>query len=85
MWCSFWLPSSLDEVQLDHIIPVSLGGPEEHWNRALLHPSCNAIKGNKLTARAIELAAEHGIPLPCVSEPARSIVADFVVEVLAAG
>jgi 5-methylcytosine-specific restriction endonuclease McrA len=48
---------------VDHIIPLSRGGPNVAWNRELLHRRCNQEKGNLLTSRAIALAELHGITL----------------------
>jgi 5-methylcytosine-specific restriction endonuclease McrA len=83
-WCTLSLPASLEDVQLDHVIPVSLDGPDDRWNRSVVHGGCNVDKGNKITARAIELAAEHGLTLPDVEVPARSAVAEFVAAARAA-
>jgi 5-methylcytosine-specific restriction endonuclease McrA len=33
---------------VDHIIPQSLGGPDEDWNLQLMHPVCNLRKHDKL-------------------------------------
>lgn len=42
------LPLAEDEFEIDHIIPVSHGGPNEAWNLQLLHPLCNQEKNDNL-------------------------------------
>lgn len=32
---------------LDHLIPISLGGPHAPWNVAVAHPRCNLSRGNR--------------------------------------
>jgi hypothetical protein len=53
----------MEGVVIDHIIPKSRGGPNVPWNMQLLHAVCNIRKSDKLTQRAVELAAEHGVEL----------------------
>ena len=36
-----------DNYNLDHIMPIKLGGANENWNIQLLRPSCNSSKGAK--------------------------------------
>ena len=38
---------------LDHVNPRSNGGENDIWNRMLLCPPCNQIKGNKLTYQGL--------------------------------
>lgn len=35
------------DASLDHIVPLSLGGPHMEWNVQLAHLSCNSRKGNR--------------------------------------
>lgn len=63
-WCSTSLSADLSRTQVDHVIPVSRGGPDEQWNLQLLHDSCNRAKRDKLTPQALALAAERGISIP---------------------
>lgn len=39
---------SIDDCEVDHIIPYDLGGPTEIENAQLLHKWCNKSKGNRL-------------------------------------
>jgi 5-methylcytosine-specific restriction endonuclease McrA len=39
---------------LDHIIPQSLGGPDEVWNLRLAHVICNSIRQNDETMHTVE-------------------------------
>ncbi len=39
---------SIDDCEVDHIIPFDQGGPTEIENAQLLHKSCNRSKGNRL-------------------------------------
>lgn len=39
---------SIDDCEIDHIIPFDLGGPTELENAQLLHKWCNRSKGNKV-------------------------------------
>jgi 5-methylcytosine-specific restriction endonuclease McrA len=66
-WCATPLPTLLAGTHVDHIIPVSRGGPDMDWNLQLLHWQCNEAKADRLTEQAIALAAEHGWPLPELS------------------
>lgn len=59
-WCGNTLPADLARTAVDHIVPVSRGGPWVDQNLQLLHFGCNASKGNRVTAAALELAAAHG-------------------------
>ena len=38
---------SIDDCEVDHIIPFDKGGPTELENAQLLHKWCNRSKGNK--------------------------------------
>ena len=58
-WCSQPLDNG-EPVQGDHIIPRSRGGPDEPWNRQVLHRRCNLDKGAQVTDEARALAAKHG-------------------------
>jgi 5-methylcytosine-specific restriction endonuclease McrA len=35
-------------IHRDHIVPVSLGGPDAAWNLRLTHKACNLRRGNGL-------------------------------------
>jgi len=69
-WCGGPLPGDLGmtrergvvraDVAIDHIIPLTRGGPDAEWNKQLLHKKCNTSKGNRVTGSALMLAAEHG-------------------------
>lgn len=39
---------SIDDCEVDHIIPYSLGGPTDIENAQLLHKSCNKCKGDRI-------------------------------------
>ena len=39
--------------ELDHVNPRSSGGQNDIWNRMLLCPPCNQIKGNRLTYQGL--------------------------------
>jgi HNH endonuclease len=62
-WCCQPLPADLDWTNIDHVIPASRGGPHDRWNLDVLHSRCNIAKRDKITPRALELAAEHGITI----------------------
>jgi hypothetical protein len=64
-WCGKPLPVDLSRADIDHIIPRCRGGPDEAWNRQLLHRWRNTLggKGITLTPQAEALAAEHGVIL----------------------
>jgi hypothetical protein len=36
-WCLLPLGDDLGELAIDHIIPISAGGPDAEWNRQALH------------------------------------------------
>jgi hypothetical protein len=59
-WCGRSLPPGLTGTHIDHVIPVSLGGPDEDWNLQLLHWWCNEAKAARLTPPALALAAKYG-------------------------
>jgi 5-methylcytosine-specific restriction endonuclease McrA len=72
VWCWLPLPADLNEAEIDHIIPRCRGGPDQGWNRQLLHKRCNGRgwgqsrkgqKGTTITPLAEALAAEHGITI----------------------
>lgn len=37
------------DIEIDHVFPVALGGPNEEWNLRLSHPMCNTKKGDCIT------------------------------------
>lgn len=41
-------PLSFDDMEWDHVIPASLGGPPVRWNLKPVHKECNAKKAAKL-------------------------------------
>ena len=59
-WCMESLPGDLSDTHIDHVIPVSHGGPDEMWNFDLLHGVCNLSKSDKITPRAIDLGYVNG-------------------------
>ncbi len=61
--CKLALPDDLSEAEIDHIIPRVRGGPEDAWNKQLVHFMCNRSKRFKLTPEAEALAKEHGVRL----------------------
>jgi 5-methylcytosine-specific restriction endonuclease McrA len=63
-WCGQSLLDDFDAAVIDHIIPVTRGGPRDpQWNQQVLHPQCNRKKMNLITDRARSVAAEHGYEL----------------------
>lgn len=63
-WCEKSLQDDFDTAVIDHVIPVTRGGPRDpQWNQQVLHPRCNRAKINSITDRARILAAEHGFEL----------------------
>jgi len=62
-WCEDYLPDSPRGTAIDHIIPRVYGGPHRRWNLQLLHQECNSVKGKKITAEALELAAAHDVTI----------------------
>jgi 5-methylcytosine-specific restriction endonuclease McrA len=60
-WCALPLPPDCGATEIDHIIPVTRGGPDEDWNLQLLHGPCNQAKKDKVTPAALELAAAHDV------------------------
>jgi len=61
--CQLPFPDDLAKTEVDHIIPLSRGGPDLAWNRRLLHFACNRDKWNRLTGEAVALAVKHGVVL----------------------
>lgn len=41
------LPVKRDEISLDHLIPISKGGPHASWNLAISHRLCNYSRSDK--------------------------------------
>lgn len=39
-------PITIDECNIEHLIPRSRGGSEHSYNKAIAHPRCNLEKGN---------------------------------------
>lgn len=68
-WCGLRLPDDLSNAHLDHIIPRAVLVIEDDWNFDALHGKCNLEKWDRLTERAVALAAKHGIDLK--AHPAR--------------
>lgn len=64
-WCgeAFLPGGGTGLTDADHIIPCRFGGPNEPWNMQVLHSDCNRAKRDRLTPRALTLAAEHGLRL----------------------
>lgn len=40
-------PMRAGRMHVDHIVPVSHGGPDAPWNLRLTHKACNLRRGNK--------------------------------------
>lgn len=78
--CELPLPEDLSETEIDHIIPRVRGGPEDAWNKRLVHFKCNRSKRFKLTDEAVALAAEHGVvlhvPIPASAIAHRPLTRD---------
>lgn len=77
-----WLcdePVPREDFHLDHIIPVSKGGPTEPWNLRVAHPRCNRSKGNR--ARSFSLL---GLSVICdpIPEPEPAMARDAITEAL---
>lgn len=49
-----------NKLGIDHVVPRTLGGPEEDWNMVASCEPCNKRKGQKLTESAITLWESHG-------------------------
>lgn len=62
--CDRKLPANLTGSDIDHVIPRSRRGPDEDWNRRLLHAGCNSAKGARLTDEAYDLADARGFAIP---------------------
>jgi hypothetical protein len=63
-WCEQPLtPEDIgaSRTQLDHVIPAIRGGPHASWNKELLHSACNASKGDRMTAKAWDLARRYAV------------------------
>lgn len=50
---------NMNAPQLDHWIPISLGGPPSVWNMLLCCKSCNITKGNNLYTYPPDLIKEN--------------------------
>lgn len=87
------LPAEPDSWELDHVIPVTLGGPLAYGNSAVSHRSCNRSKSNhhatslvpdiQEASRAAFLAF-HGFGFAEWSPHQRSVHASATVEAAAA-
>lgn len=40
-------PCTLEDASIDHVIPLSKGGPHTYANITLAHKRCNSRKGNR--------------------------------------
>lgn len=49
-------PVSLEQMEVDHIVPRSLGGDNSFDNKVCACPQCNAAKGNLLVEDYLEKA-----------------------------
>jgi HNH endonuclease len=94
-WCGGSLPADLGmtrergvvraDVAIDHIIPLTRGGPDAEWNKQLLHKKCNTSKGNRVTGPALMLASGHGaevLDFVAASWPPGPMPQDAVVHLL---
>ncbi len=87
-WCCQPLPGDLGWTNIDHVIPASQGGPHDRWNLDVLHSRCNIAKRDKITPRALELAAEHGITIAAYLDRAdvtESVSADSAAAIVIPG
>lgn len=48
-------PCTLDDCNIDHVIPRSLGGRNHQENLRITHERCNHSRGNDLTGRDLKL------------------------------
>ena len=46
-----------NDFEIDHLIPISLGGGHESTNLRLMHPDCNRKKSNTITVSQGDLNA----------------------------
>jgi len=47
-----------DRIQLDHLIPLSKGGPHTYENLAVSHPYCNQSRGDGRLPAQLRLRIE---------------------------
>lgn len=68
-WCSLPFAADLSDAEIDHIIPVSRGGPDDPWNLQLLHGRCNGTGGkfDQITKQALALVAQHGLVIAALA------------------
>ena len=52
-----------DEVNVDHLIPQSYGGPRQLWNERIVHASCNRKRGNAILPVQIPLLVSRAKPV----------------------
>lgn len=50
-----------DHLHIDHIVPISAGGPHEVSNMQVLCAPCNLTKGNKIVSLADSGVGRHGL------------------------
>ena len=48
-----------DDVTVEHLLPISIGGPNHMGNYALTHSRCNELLGNKSLMEKIKLREHH--------------------------
>ncbi len=63
-------------ITFDHIVPLSKGGHDEWYNIRLAHQLCNRNRGNQMSAKAYDVAAETY---------AKGKPSDTVIELLGGG
>jgi 5-methylcytosine-specific restriction endonuclease McrA len=61
--CQLCLEPIFGDFHIDHVVPVSEGGPDAPWNVVVAHPACNRAKGTMDMLDWLELVAERNAPL----------------------
>ncbi len=77
-----------DDVQVDHIIPRSKGGPEVAWNERVVHAACNMRKRDHVVPvqipMLVALPSQHRMQRPArhphKAQPGVSVVGVCVVD-----
>ena len=59
--CGEFVPTST--FQIDHLVPIALGGADAEYNVGIAHSSCNAQKGAKIVAKLPRVLTERAMLL----------------------